>query len=84
MKSHDAGKRLNNFKRENTNTPTHFQNNALHRVNRISARLPFDHSKLVALREDKQITLMNIVKESYVGNKIIRQPMQILKESGYP
>lgn len=31
MKSHDAGKRLNNFKRENTNTPTHFQNNAMHR-----------------------------------------------------
>lgn len=31
MKSRDAGKRLNNLQRENTNTPTHFLNNALHR-----------------------------------------------------
>lgn len=46
------------------------------KVNRISARLPYYHSKHVALREHKQITLINIVKEGYVDNKIIRQLTQ--------
>lgn len=46
------------------------------RVNRISARLTYYHSKHVALRGHTQITLINTVKESYVDKKIIRQPMQ--------
>lgn len=74
MKSHDAGKRLNNFKRDkHKHTYT------------LSEQCPAqtwgltgfqqDYCIVTAsmwLREHKQITLINIVKERYVDNKTIK------------